>query len=78
MREESMAQFGSAVCDFDVDEAQDGKHWTIAVKPRADIGLPAPGQLTLELKPDFEYGDAQVLTRMLKDWITQIRFEPTE
>jgi hypothetical protein len=77
-REESMAQFGSATCDFDVDEAQDGKHWMIAVKPRADIGLPVPGHLTFELKPDFEYGDAKVLTRMLKDWITQIHFEAAE
>ena len=73
-----MTPFGSAVCDFDVDEAQDGKHWTIAVKPRNGEGLPGPGRLTLELKPDFEYGDAKELTRMLKDWITQVRFDPSE
>jgi hypothetical protein len=73
-----MALFGSAVCDFDVNEGPDGGHWKIAVKPRNDIGLPAPGHISFELKPDFEYGDAKELTRMLKDWITQIRFEPAE
>ena len=71
-----MAQFGSAVCDFDVAEAQDGKHRLISIKPKDRRAFLEEGQLTFELNPGFERGDAEKLTRMLKDWITQIRFEP--
>jgi hypothetical protein len=71
-----MARFGSAVCDFEVEKAEDGSHWLIAVRPRGGIGLPEAGQLAFELKPGFEGEDAKELSRMLKDWITRVRFEP--
>jgi len=71
-----MPQFDSAVCDFNVAEAQDGKHRMISIKPKGLQASRTEGQLTFELNPEFEQGDAEKLTRMLKDWITLIRFEP--
>jgi len=70
-----MTQFGSAVCDFDVAETQDGKHRLISVKLEEAVAADDRGLLTFELKPDFERADAETLTRMLKDWISSIRFE---
>ena len=71
-----MTQFDSAVCDFNVAEALDGKHRLISIKPRQHQAAPGEGQLTFELNPEVQRGDAEKLTRMLKDWITLIRFEP--
>ena len=71
-----MAEFGCATCDFAVDETQDGQRRLIAVKPHENIALLDRGKLTFELNPEFQLGDAQVLAKLLKDWITQVRYEP--
>ena len=71
-----MAEFGSATCDFDVDETRDGQRRLIAVKPRENIALLDRGKLTFELNAEFELGDARTLAKLLKDWITQVRYEP--
>jgi hypothetical protein len=36
------------------------------------------GTLTFELNQGFELNDAETLAKMLKDWITQIHFEPID
>ncbi len=71
-----MAEFGSATCDFDVGESQDGSHMLIAVKPKQNISLLEHGTLTFELNHEFEMGDAKTLARLLRDWITRVRYEP--
>ena len=70
-----MSQFASAECEFNVGETQDGKHRLISVRPKENVPHFNQGLLTLELNQEFELADATTLTRMLKDWITAIRFE---
>jgi len=72
-----MSQFASAACEFSVGESQDGKHRLISVKPKSNIAPFKQGLLTFELNQEFEMGDAKTLTRMLQDWITEIRIETT-
>ena len=71
-----MPSFGSSSCDFNVAETQDGKNLVISVKLGAGLETFDQGRLTFELNPSFELGDATTLTRMLKDLITQVHFEP--
>jgi hypothetical protein len=73
-----MGQFGSSTCDFDVAETHDGKHRVIAIKPKDNHSLLNQGTLTFELNQGFELNDAETLAKMLKDWITQIHFEPID
>jgi hypothetical protein len=71
-----MAQNGSATCDFDVGESQDGKHRLISISPKVELAPQSHGKVTLELNQGFELNDAKKLAKMLNDWITQIHFEP--
>ena len=73
-----MAQYGSATCDLDVGETQDGKHRLISIRPKTELALQPHGKVTLELNQGFELDDAKALAKMLHDWITQIHFEPVE
>ena len=71
-----MSQFASAECEFSVGETEDGQRRLISVKPKEDLAPCHKGMLTLELNHEFELADAKTLTRLLQDWITDIRFEP--
>ena len=69
-------QFGSATCDFDVGETNDGEHQLIAIKPKASLAILNQGMLTFELNQEFDPDDARNLAKMLNDWITRIHFKP--
>jgi hypothetical protein len=48
------------------------------IKPKDNHSLLNQGTLTFELNQGFELNDAETLAKMLKDWITQIHFEPID
>lgn len=73
-----MSQIGTAECNFDVGETHDGQRRLIEIKPKKSKALINQGSFTLELNQGFEQGDAETLARMLKNWITQIHFEPLD
>jgi hypothetical protein len=71
-----MSQHGEAMCNFRLDDSQDGKLRLIAI-PAGESGLLMDRHIILELGSKFEINDAKALAELMNTRITHIRIAPT-